>query len=118
MAAGVLLATAGVLQLLQGVSALAKDDILVVGANYSFSWSVTTWGWIHVVIGLLIAVTGLALAGGASWARVTAIFIAALSIIANFLWLPYYPGWSILIISLDIVVIWAVATWDTGRVRT
>jgi hypothetical protein len=43
-------------------------------------------------------------------------FVTSLSIIANFLWMPYYPLWSILVIALDVVVIWAVATWDTDRV--
>ena len=60
----------------------------------------------------LMAGVGIALVTGATWARFTAIVIAGLSIIANFLWLPYYPWWSILIIALDIVVIWAVSTWQ------
>jgi hypothetical protein len=46
---------------------------------------------------------------------VSAIVIAAISILANFLWLPYYPWWSLLIIALDIVVIWAVSTWQPNR---
>ena len=46
---------------------------------------------------------------------IAAIVIAALSIIVNFLWLPYYPGWSLAIIAIDVVVIWAVSTWDADR---
>lgn len=115
IAAAVLLMTVGILQLLQGISAVAKDNLLVVGPEYTYQFDITTWGWIHIVVGTLIALTGLALLSGATWARVTAIVLAALSIIANFLWLPYYPLWSILIIALDIVVIWAVTTWDNDR---
>lgn len=115
IAAAVLLMTVGILQLFQGISAVAKDNLLVVGPEYTYKFDVTTWGWIHIVVGILIALTGLALLSGATWARVTAIVLAALSIIANFLWLPYYPLWSILIIALDVVVIWAVTTWDNDR---
>ncbi len=115
IAAGILLATVGVLQVLQGIAAIAKDDIIVVGQEYTFSWSVSAWGWVHLILGILVAVIGLALVTGATWARVAAIVIAALSIIANFLWLPYYPGWSLAIIAIDVVVIWAVSTWDADR---
>lgn len=116
IAAGLLLATVGVLQFLEGIAAVAKDDIIVVGVNYTYNWNVTAWGWIHIVLGILVALTGFALMIGAAWARVIAIFIAAVSIIANFLWLPHYPLWSIAIIVLDVVVIWAVSTWNTDRV--
>lgn len=116
IAAAILLMTIGILQTLQGISAVAKDQVLLVGQEYVFQFDVTTWGWIHIVIGILVALTGFFLLTGATWARITAIFLAALSIIANFLWLPYYPWWSILIIALDVVVIWAVTTWDTDRV--
>ncbi|MFC4602544.1 DUF7144 family membrane protein [Rhodococcus kronopolitis] len=115
IAAAVLLMTVGILQLFQGISAVAKDELLVVGPEYAYQFDVSTWGWIHIVVGILIALTGLALLSGATWARVTAIVLAALSIIANFMWLPYYPLWSILIIALDVVVIWAVTTWDNDR---
>lgn len=116
IAAGLLLATVGVLQFLEGIAAVAKDDIIVVGVNYTYNWNVTAWGWIHIVLGILVALTGFALMTGAAWARIIAIFIAAVSIIANFLWLPHYPLWSIAIIVLDVVVIWAVSTWNTDRV--
>ncbi|KJF19783.1 hypothetical protein C7T36_00920 [Rhodococcus sp. AD45-ID] len=111
-AAAALLFIVGIISLLQGISAVANDDLFVVGVNYVYEFDVTTWGWIHIALG----VVGLAIAIGmmmaATWARIAAILIAALSIIANFLWLPHYPLWSILIIALDVIVIWAVATWD------
>ncbi|MFD1813479.1 DUF7144 family membrane protein [Rhodococcus gannanensis] len=115
IAAAILLLTVGILEVFQGISAVAKDDVLVFGPNYTYEFSVTAWGWIHIVIGVLVALTGFFLLSGAVWARITAIFLAALAIIANFLWLPYYPLWSILIISLSVVVIWAITTWDTDR---
>jgi hypothetical protein len=112
IAAAVLLLTVGILQVFQGISALAKDSVLIVGPEYTYALNTTGWGWIHLIVGILIALTGFGLLTGATWARIAGIFLAALSIIANFMWLPYYPWWSILIIALDVVVIWAIATWD------
>ena len=111
VAAAALLFVAGVVALLQGIAALADNDLLVVGTDYVFKLDVTTWGWIHIILGIIGIVVSLGLFVGQTWARGLAFVIAALSIVANFLWLPYYPLWSIVVIALDVVVIWAVATW-------
>ncbi|MGW5388263.1 DUF7144 family membrane protein [Nocardia sp. NPDC003963] len=116
IAAAALLLVAGFITLFQGISAAAKDDVFVAGPNYVYELDLTSWGWIHIVFGILLILVGLALFTGALWARVTAIGLVALSIVANFLWIPWYPLWSILIIALDVVIIWAIATWDTERV--
>lgn len=110
-AAAILLLTAGIVGVLQGIAALADNTLFVVGINYTYEFDITTWGWIHIILGAIGIVVALGLFAGVSWARGLAFVIAALSIVANFLWLPYYPLWSILIITLDIIVIWAVATW-------
>ncbi|WP_024800596.1 hypothetical protein [Nocardia sp. BMG51109] len=109
--AAALLITVGLLSLFQGISAVVKDDLFVVGVDYVYKFDITTWGWIHIVLGVVLVICALGLLTGTTWGRVAAIGIAALSILANFLWLPYYPWWSVLVIALDIVVIWAVATW-------
>ncbi|NDK89577.1 hypothetical protein GYA93_08305 [Gordonia desulfuricans] len=113
IAAATLLLVAGLLGLLQGISAVAKDQLIVVGQQYVYNFDVTTWGWIHIVVGIIAILVAIGMYAGAAWARVVAIIIAALSLILNFLWLPYYPWWSIVIIAVDIIVIWAVATWRT-----
>jgi len=109
--AAVILVTLGIISLFQGIAAVAEDEVFVRGVEYIYKLDFTSWGWIHIVLGVLMILVGIALMAGQTWARVTAVIIAALSIIANFLWLPYYPWWSILIIALNIVVIWAVSTW-------
>ncbi|MEV6325813.1 hypothetical protein AB0M45_32305 [Nocardia sp. NPDC051787] len=114
--AAVLLFSAGILSIFQGISAIAKDDVFVSGPNYTYEFSTTGWGWIHLVLGILIVIAAVGLMAGAMWARVIAVFLAALSILANFLWLPYYPWWSTVVIALDVVVIWAVTTWRPDRV--
>lgn len=116
IAAAALLLVSGFITLFQGIAAAAEDDVFVAGPNYVYELDLTSWGWIHIVFGILLILTGLALFTGALWARITAIGLVSLSIVANFLWIPWYPLWSILIIAIDIVIIWAVATWNTDQV--
>lgn len=111
MAAGCLLLVGGILGLLQGISAVAADKLFVAGPQYIYQFDLTTWGWIHIVIAVLAIAIAFGMFAAATWARVAAVIIASLSIVGNFLWLPYYPWWSILLIALDVVIIWAVATW-------
>ncbi|MGC5246727.1 DUF7144 family membrane protein [Gordonia sp. DT219] len=109
--AAALLFVAGVISILAGISALNKDTLLVLNDDYVFKLDLTSWGWIHLIIGILAVIIAGGLVVAADWARVAAIIIAALSIITQFLWLPYYPAWAILIIAIDVIVIWAVASW-------
>ena len=112
-AAAVLLVSA-VVTILLGISALAHDHPLRPDYLYESS----AWGWIHIVMGLLVGVVAFGLFWSATWARVAAIVIASLSIVSQFLWLPHYPVWAIVVIALDIFVIWAVATWESPAART
>ena len=109
--ASILLLTVGALSVLEGISAVARDELFVVGIDYVYEFDITTWGWIHIVLGAILIVAALGLLTGTTWGRVLAIVVAALSIVANFLWLPYYPWWSTQVIALNIVVIWAIAAW-------
>jgi hypothetical protein len=106
--AGTMMILAGAFQALQGLAALAKDSLFVVGSEWVFQFDVTTWGWIHLVVGALIAVAGVFLFRGAIWARTVGVALAGISAVLNFLWLPYYPLWAVLIIALDVFVIWAL----------
>ncbi|WP_181720191.1 DUF7144 family membrane protein [Nocardia gipuzkoensis] len=114
--AAILLMAVGILSILEGISAIAKDEVLVATPGYTYQFNTTTWGWIHLILGILLVIAAAGLMSGAMWARVIAVFLAALSILANFLWLPYYPWWSIVVIALNVVVIWAVTTWHPRRV--
>jgi hypothetical protein len=112
-AAAVILILAGVMHAMQGVVGLATNEFYVVTHRWLFQFDVTTWGWVHVLVGLIGAATGAALLSGASWARIVGVVIAAVSVIANFLWLPYYPLWAVIIIAFDLFVIWAlIVSWQ------
>lgn len=104
----VLLILQGVMTVLEAVAALAKDDVYVHFGIYAFKFTLTSWGWIHLVLGVLLIAAGIALAMRATWARVVAIIIACLHIVANFMFLPYEPQWSITLIALSVFVLWAL----------
>jgi hypothetical protein len=106
--AAVFMILIGVFQAIQGFVALLNDTFYVVGAEYVFQFDVTTWGWIHLVLGIVAAFAGYGLLSGATWARVVAVLMASVSIVANFMWLPYYPIWSLTIIAFCAFAIWAV----------
>lgn len=113
-AAAALILTSALLTILQGVSALGADDLLVVGegdVEYIYEFNTTVWGWILIVLGIMLAAVAFGLFWGRAWARVAAIVMASLSIVGMFLWLPHYPVWAIVVIALDIIVIWAVSAW-------
>ena len=112
--AAVMMIMVGVFQALQGLVAIFENEFYLPTRNYIFQFDATSWGWIHLLLGLLVAFAGYGLLSGKTWARTVAIFLAVLSAIANFAFIPYYPFWSLLIISLDVFVIWAIAAHGGG----
>jgi hypothetical protein len=106
--AGVMLATVGVFQILEGISAIAKDDIYVTGINYAYKLSVQGWGWIHLLIGAIAVAVAVGILMGQSWGRIAGIAIAGLSALTNFAFLPYTPVWTLIIIAFNAFVIWAL----------
>jgi hypothetical protein len=116
MFAAIMMIMVGVFEALQGLIALFENEFYVATRNYTFQFDATTWGWIHLLLGLLVAFAGYGLLSGKTWARLVAITLAALSATANFLFIPYYPFWALLLVTLDIFVIWAI-TAHGGELR-
>lgn len=100
----------GLMTLAQGVAAVRTDKVFVSTPNYIFSYDLSGWGWIHMILGIVLVITGLATFTGAMWARVVGVVIAGLALIANFLWLPYTPLWATVLMLIDAFVIWALCT--------
>jgi hypothetical protein len=107
--AAIMMIMAGVFQAISGLVAIFQNEFYVATRNYLFQFDATTWGWIHLLVGLLVAFAGWGLLSGRTWARVVGITVALVSATANFLFIPYYPFWALTIITLDIFVIWAIA---------
>jgi len=99
----------GLFQFFQGIAAIAKDDIFLSTPNYVFKFDTTAWGWIHLILGIIVALVGFMVLTGATWARAVGIGLVALQAFANFFFLPYFPLWALIVIALDVFVIWALA---------
>ncbi|NEB73800.1 hypothetical protein G3I40_00850, partial [Streptomyces sp. SID14478] len=108
--AGVLMLVSGILGILNGIAGIAKDDVYGRIGDYVYSFNLTTWGWIHLVIGILVALTGWGILKGSDWARGAGIGLAALYIVEYFMFLPYAPVWSVISIGIGVFVIWALAS--------
>ena len=110
--AGIMMIIGGVFNAMEGVVALAQDEVYVSTRRYIFAFDLTTWGWIHIILGLLVVAAGVGVITGQLWGRVVGITIATLTILANFAFIPYYPIWSLVIIALNVFVIWALCVYD------
>ena len=105
----VLLGVVGVLGVIQGLAAILSGPSFVIGFEYVFKIDPSGWGWIHLIVGAVAIAVAIGLFLDTTWATVAAIVIAGLSIVINFLWLPYYPWWSIIVIAIDVFIIWSVS---------
>ncbi|MFC0051251.1 DUF7144 family membrane protein [Streptomyces actinomycinicus] len=108
--AGALMLCGGILAVFQGIAAVVEDDVYARVGTYVYRWDLTGWGTIHIIIGALVLITGIGLLKDMAWARFAGIFLASLSLIAQFLFLPYQPIWSLVMMAIDVFVIWALAS--------
>jgi hypothetical protein len=108
--AGVLLLMGACMQLLQGLSAIGNDDLYSEGSDYLYQFDIQVWGAIHVVIAVLSAVVAVGVLTRKSWGQVCGAIVAGLSMLINFAFLPHYPLWSMVVIALEALVIWALLT--------
>ena len=109
--AGVLMLVIGGYHAMAGIAALVEDEIFLETPSYTYALDVTTWGWVHLGLGVLVALAGAAVLRDRLWGRLVGIVLAGLSLFANFLFLLYYPLWAALIIALDVVIIWALSAY-------
>ncbi|MET0854678.1 MAG: hypothetical protein ABWX62_02730 [Microterricola sp.] len=107
--AGIILILNGVFSAVQGFMALlGSNTYYLVSSGTLFLFDITGWGWWNIIIGALLVLTGVALFGGATWARIIAVILAALSAVGQMLLLPAQPWWAFIVIAIDILVIYAV----------
>src|SRR5262245_52526277 len=106
--AAVMMMIAGVLQMIDGFVAVVNDDWVVWSNRASLYLDLTTWGWVHLVIGALVLLGGIGLLSGNILARTLAVVLASVSLIANFMFIPANPLWALAIMTVDLLVIYAV----------
>jgi hypothetical protein len=105
--AAVLLLITALMEILQGLAAINDPDFFA-GADYTFDFNVTAWGWVHVILGVISVAVAIGLMTRKGWAQVLGLLIAGIGMLTNFAWLPHYPLWAILIIAINAFVIWAL----------
>ncbi|MDY7100815.1 MAG: hypothetical protein S0880_06470 [Actinomycetota bacterium] len=106
--AAVFMMVGGVMNAISGLVALVNDEWVVWAHTDSLYVDLTTWGWAHLIIGLVVALSGAALLTGSVVARTVGVIAASLSLLANWLWLPAYPFWAITVMVIDALIIWAL----------
>ena len=106
--AGVMMILIGGFHAIQGFAAILKDNFYAVTPNYIFEFNVTTWGWIHLIAGIIVVLAGFGVFSGSVWARTVGVIVAFISAVVNFAWLPYSPVWSVIVITVDVLVIYAL----------
>jgi hypothetical protein len=100
----------GSFQVIAGLMALFDEGYYLVGPNgLVVDVDYTTWGWVHLGIGVVALAAGFGLVRGAMWARVLGIVVALVSAVVNFAFLPAYPLWAMMMIAFDVIVIYAIA---------
>ncbi len=106
--AAIMLMLGGVWGAIVGIAGIAEDEFFVVTPDWVFQFDATAWGWIHLIGGVTLFLSGVGIFSGNVLARTVGVIIAGLSAIINFAWLPYYPVWAIAAIAVNIAIIWAL----------
>jgi hypothetical protein len=106
--AGVVMLIVGSLDALYGLAAILNNEVVIVGGQGVIIADVTTWGWIHLILGIVVFIAGLSLFKGAIWARTVGVILGVISAVVGFAWLPWYPVWGIVIVVIAVSVIWAL----------
>lgn len=108
MFAGVILIMVGCFQAIAGLVAIVNDEFYVIGHEWIFKFDATTWGWIHLILGIILLASGAGIFVGNVLARTVGVLVALGSAVVSFAWMPWYPVWAILIVALDVAVIWSL----------
>jgi hypothetical protein len=106
--AGFMMILLGAFQAIAGLTALLKDTWLVVGEQNLLVLDFTTWGWIHLILGVVVLIAGFSVMQGRTWARILGVIFAGLVVVSNLAYISAYPLWSVLTITVAVLVIFAL----------
>jgi hypothetical protein len=109
--AGFMMMLGGIFQAISGLVGIFNDSFFAV-TNASNQLlvihDVQTWGWFNLIMGSIIVAAGIALFSGSMWARVLAVTLAMFSAVANLVSISLYPVWSVICLTISVLVIYAV----------
>ncbi|SDD94382.1 DUF7144 family membrane protein [Nocardioides lianchengensis] len=108
--AGLMLALVAMVQILNGIAAIAEDTLFLTGYDYVFAFDLTTWGWVSLVLGLLAGATAVGVVLRTTWGRMAGVLVAFVGALASFGFMPYQPWWGVVVLAFNSLVIWALLT--------
>ncbi len=106
--AGIYMAITGTLNIINGLAAIFNDDWVVFTPENALLLDISGWGWLHLIVGTIMVVSGFGVFRGHVLARTVGVVVASGALIANFVWLPVQPFWSVVVIAMSSFVIWAL----------
>lgn len=106
--AGVMMILAGSLNLFYGIIAAVNDEWVVFTNRGDVYLDVSEWGWAHIILGSIVFLSGIGVFSGNILARTVAVIVASISLLVNFFFIPVYPLWALIVITIDVLVIWAL----------
>ena len=107
--AGTMMIMIGSFHIVHGLVAVFNDEYyLVTKSGLTVHLDYTSWGWTHIIAGIVVIGAGLGLFAGQMWARVVGIVLASISALLNFAFIASYPFWSAIVIAMDVFVIMAL----------
>ena len=106
--AGFMMVLLGFWWIIAGLVAVINDSFFVVTQEWIFEFSTTTWGWIHLILGAVILLSGVGLFSGIVLARTVGVLIGVISGLVAFAWLPYFPVWAIIFVAVSVAIIWSL----------
>ncbi|WP_351232092.1 hypothetical protein [Streptomyces sp. NPDC002133] len=113
MFAAIMLMLSGPLSILMGAAGIARDTVFAA-SQYTYRFDLTAWGWIHLLVGVALVIAGLGVLANKSWGRGVGAAVAAISLITQFMFVPYYPVWSIVVMTLDLLIVFALTRIHAG----
>jgi hypothetical protein len=111
--AGAVMMLSGPLSILMGASGIAGDN-LFAASQYAYRFDLTAWGWIHILAGPALVIAGLGVVSNQGWGRGAGAAAAGISLITQFMFVPYYPLWAIPVMTLDLLIIFALTRFHAG----
>ncbi len=112
----VLLFVVGFFNVIYGIVAIAEDEVLLAsGPRVTVLLDVTAWGWVHLLLGVALFAAGIGIFLGQLWGRVVGVAVVVVNMVSQMMNVPAYPVWSLLVIALDVVIIWALTVHGDAR---
>lgn len=106
--AGILMLVQSLFQAMIGFVALARSDLFVVTSSNILFFNYDVWGWVHLVLALVLLTAGLSVINGGLWGRTIGVLLAIFALFTNLAFLPAYPVWAVIAIVFDVVILYAL----------